>query len=205
MEIQEIMGKKYQKELVTINIVWANVFGLIVLAIALVIFGLPYFLIWHNKLLNSEPNVILSSYDKLVLVFKNLSFAFLFLVLSIILHELIHGIFFMIFSKNKIKSIKFGIMPADKLFTPYCHCKEQLKIWHYKISVMMPLIILGIVPAIVSIITGNLSIFIFGIVLTSAGCGDLLIFLKLMKEKKNNYVYDHPSEAGYYVYRLLEE
>ena len=202
MENKNFVEENYIKEEVIINIIWANIFGIIVLIIALIIFGIPYFLFWHENILNINANINLSSYNNLLLLFKNIFFMFLILLPGIFLHELIHGIFFAIFSENKFKSVKFGIMPAKKLFSPYCHCKEVLNIKHYQIAIIMPLIILGLIPAIVSIINGNILLFFWGIIFIVAGCGDILIWIKTLRYKNNSLILDHPSEAGYYVYKL---
>ena len=65
----------------------------------------------------------------------------------------------------------------------------------------MPLVILGIVPAVISIITGNLLLLFFGILFTMAAAGDILMFIKLMKEKKDTWIYDSPTDIGFDVYR----
>jgi len=198
----KIVEENYIKEEIIINIIWANIFGIIVLIIALIIFGIPYILFWHENILNINTNISLSFYNKLLLIFKNIVFMFLIFLPGVILHELIHGIFFAVFSENKFKSVKFGIMPAKKLFSPYCHCREVLNIKHYRITIIMPLILLGIVPSIVSIFIGNFLLFFWGIIFIVAGCGDILIWIKTLKERNDSLILDHPSEAGYYVYKL---
>jgi hypothetical protein len=131
----------------------------------------------------------------------NSGFILLILIPGIIIHELIHGVFFMIYTKKGLKSIKFGIMPVNKLFTPYCNCIEKIKIKHYRIAVIMPTIIIGIVPAMVSLFIGNLALFIYSIIFIGSGAGDILIIMKTIKEKNNTWVLDHPSECGFYIYR----
>lgn len=186
----------YLKEEVIIDITKANGFALLVLIVPLLVFGIPYYLIWHGQLLD-----IIRNSGSMGSLFGSLFF-FLALIVGIVLHELIHGVFFAIFAKHKFKSIKFGIMPASKLFTPYCHCKEPLKINQYRVGGIMPLIILGIIPAIISLFNGNLFLFCIGIVFIMAAGGDILIIQKTLKEEKDSLIFDHPSEAGYYIYRL---
>jgi len=186
----------YIKEEVIIDITKANIFALPVVALLVIVFGIPYYLLWHERALDGIRNFGFSG-----ILFRDLFF-FLTLIVGIVLHELIHGVFFAIFTKHKFKSIKFGFMPASKLFTPYCHCKEPLKINQYRICGIMPLIILGIIPAIISLFTGNLFLFCIGIFFTAAAAGDVLIIQKTLKEEKDSLLFDHPSEAGYYIYRL---
>ena len=57
MENINIVEENYIKEEIIINIILANIFGIIVLIIALIIFGIPYFLFWHENILNINTNI----------------------------------------------------------------------------------------------------------------------------------------------------
>jgi hypothetical protein len=206
MENEDFLEENYIKEEIIINIVWANIFSIIVLIIAILLFGIPFYFLWHEKIINIQIiNPMKISLDQIIFIGKYLAIYLLVLVSIVFFHELIHGIFVLIYAKNGFKSIKFGIMPAEKLFTPYCHCKEKLKIEHYRIVIIMPLIIMGIIPAIISIIIGNLFLIFFGIICIMAACGDILIFLKTLKQEKDSLIFDHPTEAGFYIYKKIND
>lgn len=123
----------------------------------------------------------------------------LVMIIGIVLHELIHGIFFARFASKGFKSIKFGIL--WKMLTPYCHCKEPLQIKHYIIALLAPLVILGILPALIGLAIGHFVFVLFGIFFSTAAAGDLMIYHLIKKENPEDYVQDHPSEAGYYIFR----
>jgi hypothetical protein len=198
------LEENYVKEQVIINIIWANIFAIIVFAIAIILFGIPFYLFWYQGYPVSSivsANTTISLLERIRIV----AIALLIMMPGIIAHELIHGVVFAIYSENKFKSVKFGIMPASKLFTPYCHCNEVLNIRHYRIGIIMPLILLGIIPAIISIFIGNIFVLFWGILFTMAGGGDILIFIKALKEKKDSWILDHPTEAGYYVYKQISK
>ena len=89
------------------------------------------------------------------------------------------------------------------MVTPYCHCKEPLIVKHYIIGAITPAIILGFLPAVYSILTGNIGFLFFGIFFTMAALGDFMIINLLRKENLNSFVLDHPSEAGCFIYRKL--
>jgi hypothetical protein len=190
----EFKIENYQQEKLVINIVWANIFGFILLIPTVLVFGLPYYLIWKGTLLTDISNLL--NHPGKLLLFVAAT------IVGIVIHELIHGVFWARYAKNGFKSIKFGILL--KMLTPYCHCKEALKIKHYIIGAIMPAILLGIVPAIIAIAVGNLALLIFGIVFTMAACGDFLVINLLRKEDMEDWVQDHPSEAGCYIYRLIK-
>ena len=190
MENQE----KYKKEKMTINVYWANIFAIILLIPTTLIFGLPYYLIWKN-VISVKDFSLHGSFEKLLMIS-------LVMIFGIIAHELIHGITWARFAKNGYKSIKFGIM--WKMITPYCHCKEPLKVRQYILGAIMPAIILGFIPAILALIAGNIALLIFGVFFIIAAGGDFLVIHALRNEKKDTLVEDHPSEAGCYVYRFVE-
>jgi hypothetical protein len=194
------IDENYSQEKIIINTVWANVCGIIVLIVTLAVFGTLFRLLHENiteETKFSIYSIIFGSKEGLLN-----SFVFLLIMITgIIFHELIHGLFFALYSKNKFKSVKFGILPKEKLFTPYCHCKEKLKINHYRIAAIMPTIILGIIPAVISLNIGNIVLLVYGILFISAGSGDLLMIMKLIKEKNDVFIYDLPDDVGFIVYR----
>jgi hypothetical protein len=196
MDINKISEENYSKEKIIINLVWANIFGLIILIITGVFFCLPYFILWKDHGINSFTIISFIENNIIQLIIMSILF-----IIGIILHEVIQGIFFAKYSENKFKSIKYGILPKEKLYTPYCHCIEVLKINHYRIAAIMPTIILGLIPAIISLIIGNFALLFFGIIFITCGGGDILMLLKIIKEKKDILIYDLPDEAGFIIYR----
>lgn len=179
----------YQKEKLVIDLVKANLYGIIFSVPVLLLYGGIFVLIW---------GINLKDFDYHTLVSLGILFP-LVLILGIVLHELIHGIVFARYAKNGFKSIKFGIL--WKMLTPYCHCKEPLQIKHYRFSLIMPTIVLGFVPFLVSLFLGSLFLLFFAIIMTIGGIGDFMIMHLLRNEKPNDWVQDHPSEAGCFIYR----
>jgi hypothetical protein len=181
--------ENYHKEEFAVSFLKANLFSILLLIPIILLFELPYFLIWGNNF---------TEHFRTYLTFPQMMLALIVcLVLGIIAHELIHGIVFAKYAKNGFKSIKFGIAK----FTPYCHCKEPLLLKHYLIGGLMPTIILGIIPFIISIITGSVELNLFGFIFTLSGAGDLLIFWLLRKENKNSWIEDQPDKCGCYIYK----
>lgn len=187
--------ENYKMEKLTINLVWANIFAILIIIPVALIYGLPYYLIWQPEI--NVANFIGGIVDTHGLL------NFGIMIIGIILHELIHGITWAIFAKNGFKSIKFGIL--WKMLTPYCHCKEPLKVKHYMIGAIMPAIILGQIPSIIAIIIGNSWLLVFGMFFSVAAGGDFLIVNLISKENKDDLVQDHPSEAGCFIYRKIDD
>ena len=191
--------ENYKREKLTIDIEWTNKFGFLIMIPITLLFGLPYYLIWKPSL---DLKVLLGDIEPQG-VWLGFALTFAMLILGIVLHELIHGITWAIFAKRGFKSIRFGVI--WKMLTPYCHCKEPLNVRQYILGAITPAIILGVIPAIVAILTGNLGMLAFGIFFTMAAAGDFLVVNLIRKENKDDLVQDHPSEAGCYIYRKSGE
>jgi len=117
-------------------------------------------------------------------------------ILLILAHELIHGMFGALYSENGFKSIKFGVMGFKGMFSPYCHCREVVKIWQFHMIAMMPTIILGIIPSILAIFFGWSHILLISVLMTAAGAGDIFYALKMLKYNKDDYLYELPNDQN---------
>jgi hypothetical protein len=118
-------------------------------------------------------------------------------VLSVIAHELIHGISWVLFGQKRFSAVKFGFQ--WKSVTPYAHLKEPVEVNAYRIGGFMPGLILGILPYFLSLVFGNGNLFWFGLVHTAAAGGDWLILWLIRNVKRGMLVEDHPTNAGCYV------
>ena len=167
-----------------IDIYKASKLALLLFVVFALLFGLAFYLIWKPVLAFSWQSI---------LIFGAL------LIIGVVVHELMHGFVFGLFAKSGFKRIRFGVL--WEYLTPYCHCSEPVKLKHYIIGALMPALILGFVPAIISLLNGSLMLLILGVIFISAAAGDFYIVWILRKESMNVFVQDHPSEPGCFIYR----
>ena len=167
-----------------------NFIALIMLVPLLIILGFPY-LLMHGFGSLSLHNLRLTN------LFQNSLFFLLFFIGGIVLHELLHGSVWALFAKKGWKAISFGI--KWEYFTPYCHCNEPLKKFHFVLGAIMPCIVMGLTPVIISYFNGSFRWWFFGVFFTAAAGGDLIAVWMLRKVGKEKYIQDHPSELGFYV------
>lgn len=118
---------------------------------------------------------------------------------GIVIHELIHGFFFAIFSKKGFRSIRFGI--KWEYLTPYCHCKVPVRVWQYAFGALAPLLILGVGPALAGYLLSDFYWILFGVFFTWAAAGDVLSVWLLRRFPASWMVKDHESNLGFYVMR----
>ena len=191
----------------TFSIQRANIVAILLLIPLIVVFGIPFYFLWIDELrlaydlFVSEFKFMIDNLDnhffKLFwFILKFPLYYFIVLLLGIFIHEWIHGVCFALFAKSKWKSVKFGVLWTS--FTPYAHCTDQLKINHYRIAVIMPGLLLGLIPAIASLFIGNIILLIIGILFSFTAAGDFVIIYE-MRKLRNVWIKDHPSEMGFYV------
>lgn len=180
------MGNKKSDEVktFTLSIEKASIRALILIFPIVLFYALPFYLVWKKNVLTS-------------LRFPSILFLFLFIVLGIVIHELLHGVVWALFSKRGFRSIHFGI--KWEYFTPYCHCSEALKVWQYVLGGLAPLIFMGIFPAIYAMFTGNALWMFYAIFFSAAAGGDIQAVWMLRKFRSNQLVHDHPEELGFIV------
>lgn len=183
----------YNKEARLINLYKANAISILFFIPVILAYGMPFYLIWGKQ----DYLGIIRDYFDGDSIYPAIT-VLVTTVFGIILHELIHGITWSFFTKKGFKSIKFGVIL--KMFTPYCHCKEPLTTKQYIIGAIMPFIVIGLLPALISVATGNFPLLIFAIFFTVAAAGDFMIIRLILKEEEDSLILDHPSEAGYYVF-----
>lgn len=121
----------------------------------------------------------------------------LVIVLGVVIHELIHGLTWMIAGRKPMSSIRFGFQ--WKTLTPYAHVTEPLEVNAYRLGGFMPGLVLGILVYGLSLLLGDGNLFWFSLVHTSAAGGDWLILWLLRNVKRGQLVEDHPTQAGCYV------
>lgn len=175
---------------VTINLVKANVFGIVVFLVAAIVFGGLFLLIWGHRLDEIHMLPEGSAWSGIAFV--------AILMLGMVVHELIHGATWACFAKRGFKSISYGVI--WKYLTPYAHCDEPMHIRPYQLACLMPCFLLGIVPSVVSLFTGSFPWLFFGLLYIAAAAGDIWMAWLLQKENPQSTVLDHPSEAGFYIY-----
>lgn len=149
-----------------------------------VLLSAPYLAFWDIFLLEKLEFILISNFYLSLLVF----------ISGILLHEFIHGLSCAISGKKGFKHVKFGI--SKKNLTPYCHYNKAIKLKYYLWALIMPTLILGWLPLILSWFTGNFALFLYGLTFTLLAAADLLMFGKLIKLDKNILVKDFPDKPG---------
>lgn len=183
--VKELETQGYMRHDLTISIKKANAFAILLL-IPLCIIGYGAYYLVNRSFDFGGSNIWL--------------FLAAFVVL-VVVHELIHGLFWSIFTPHHFKDIEFGIMRPS--YNPYCTCLVPLEKTQYLIGTVMPLILLGVLPMIVGIAIKNTDVLFLGILMADGAAGDIMIIHRLLgyKSSAGEITYmDHPTEAGGVVF-----
>lgn len=175
-EIPQVEG--YTTEKRTISMLAANIWALVVLLAFMAIGWL----------------LIITIHDPVN--YRNMLILILAILLAIVVHELIHGITWMAVTNSSFKHLSFGLLQGGV----YCHIDVPMKKRAYVVGALMPLMLLGVVPFIISLFSGSVALMFFGATMIGAAMGDVLIVWVIRKESPDTMVYDHPTEPGCVLY-----
>ncbi len=120
-------------------------------------------------------------------------------LIGIILHETIHALGFMFVGKAKGSDIKFGFI--WKHLTPYAHCKVPMTVKSYRISLLLPVILTGIIPLFIALVFGNWLLVAISVFLIAGGMGDWIVFRKINSFSGDLLLEDHPNAIGCIIYQ----
>jgi uncharacterized membrane protein len=203
MKINNFQEENYTKEEISLNFTWAVFFTFFILFAAVLLFGIPFYCIWPEeiqKVIDTiKNNCAMDLQERLLPSITNIAIFLAIAIPLVIIHELIHGLFYSIYAKNGFKSLKFGFIPKKQV--AYCDCTEVLRIDHFRIGLIMPLILMGLIPTIIALLIGKFLLLLWGILFIAAASVDILGCLKLSKEKNDSWIIFRTPEMAGAIYR----
>ena len=181
----------YEAEKKTISMLKANVLSVVFLLVFGALCGLAFHAIWGIGNLDISSERFLR-YDLFFIVG---------MVAGIVVHELIHGLTWILLTRKGFRHLSFGLMKGGA----YCHIGVPMCKRHYVIGALMPLFLIGIVPLLVAFCIGSLLWLLLGVIFVVTAIGDIMIVWTIRKEPADALVYDHPTLPGCYVYHRKAE
>lgn len=183
---KELFEKGYEEIKVGMGVLKANIMA------ALIFVPIMYLIFKAYVKLYSIDDFI-----DFVLDIKKFMFFIITSIVFIVIHELLHGFTWSLFTENGFKDVAFGFM--WKYLTPYCSCKVPMRKGQYVLGLLMPLILLGIVPTILGFAMGSVFLTALGAFYIFAAGGDIIMaYLILSRDLKGKDVllFDNPTEMG---------
>lgn len=181
----------YEADKKTISMMKANVLSIVLLFIFGTLCGLAFYSIWDMGELDISSDG---------LIWYNLFFV-AGLVAGIVVHELVHGITWLLLTHKGFSHLKFGLMKG----AVFCHIDVPMIKHHYVIGALMPLFLVGIVPLVVAFCIGSFLWMLLGVIFVVSAIGDIMIVWAIRKEPSDALIYDHPTEGGCFVYHQISQ
>lgn len=171
---------------ITMSTAKAQLYGGLAFLVGAPILAWPFYQFWGFSM-----KAVLDSGVRPILGFIAAMFV------GIVVHELIHGYTAIWYGGIRRQDAKFGVQ--WQTLTPYFHSTVPLSVQKYRWVVGMPLLVLGAIPYLVALATGNLWLTVFGIFFTLAASGDVMILWLMRHLPLTAMVQDHPKKAGLVV------
>jgi hypothetical protein len=175
-------SKNASKTEYTIGIGRLNLIAIFVNISVTIIFILAFKYVWGMDVFYAGKSLLMEYWLETILA-------------GFIAHELLHGFIYAYFAEEGIRSIGVGF--KWRWLTPYCHCNEPLSVRNYRISGVMPFLILGIIPSFLAILIGSGSLICLGLFFTWFGVGDVIVLFVLKNLDDDSVVSVHPSKVGF--------
>ena len=156
----------------------ANLLGCALAPLAAAVFIIPHALAWGGA-------PLWAAFDRML----PLTLA---LALGVVLHELLHGLGMVWAGGVAWSEVELGL----RGLMPYAHCKVPLAASAYRVSIVLPGVVLGLVPGAVGVVWGQAWLTVYGALMTIAALGDVVILWLMRSVPGEARVQDHPSAPG---------
>lgn len=176
---------EYKKQLYKFDMARINNLSLYTFLIAFLVGMLINFFIAKNPLLITSK-----VYFDIILIIA-------IFIVGLAMHEGIHALGAIIFGKVSFREVKFGINLTQGML--YCHINKPIKASAYKIMLILPAIITGLIPLIISAFMGNIFLVLVFSMLLCGGAGDFVMFMGISKLKGDTLIIDHPKAPAFYA------
>lgn len=174
----------YKKQLKSFNLNTIMTTSFLMFIVPFVVFAIINFALKRQLLLTDK-------------VYLDVIISIVMLAALLVFHELIHALGAILFGKLSVKDIKFGANLKQAML--YCHMKKPMKVNAYRASILLPVIVTGIIPLIISAIFGNIFLVAVFSLMVSGGAADIIMFFSLAQIDKDTLVEDHPKAPAYYL------
>jgi hypothetical protein len=118
----------------------------------------------------------------------------LLLGVSILAHESLHALGFLVFGGVPRSSVRLGFQ--RRTLTPFAACSAPVAAGAYRKAALLPAAVLGVLPSIVGVISGLPALTLWGWVMLALAGGDLAAVWAIRRVPGASMVLDHPSRVG---------
>ena len=123
---------------------------------------------------------------------------FLIFAAGFVVHELIHFLSWQAFSGMPIQDFRLGMRWNQ--FTPVIGCQRPMRPLAFRIGLISPFVIMGVIPTAFAFYLPNAWLLLAGVVYMAWSSADILTFILFWSAPKNAFVEMHRKALGCIVY-----
>jgi len=122
---------------------------------------------------------------------------------GIVVHELLHAGGFLLFGRAPRHAVRVGV--HRRTLTPYASCSAPVPASAYRGAALLPAAILGVLPAVASLLLGWGWLAIWAALMLAVAGGDLAAVWAIRRVSADALVLDHPTRVGCTISRQVSE
>jgi hypothetical protein len=164
----------------TVSAVWANILSIGVMVASFFIFTTLHSLLRPGV----RPELTLNSG----------LFVLVGLLVGVVLHEGAHALGWKLAGGLEWSQIKFGFMA--RYLMPYTHVKTPLEPAAFRLGVLLPALLTGLLPALLGIVLNVYGLTVLGAVLFASASGDFMVLWVIRRAPPGSLIIDHPKDVG---------
>ncbi|MEA4911958.1 MAG: DUF3267 domain-containing protein [Oscillospiraceae bacterium] len=121
------------------------------------------------------------------------------MILSVPVHEFLHGLTWSLYCKNGWRSIHIGVL--WKKLTPYCCCMEPLSPGAYLLGGLAPFVVLGLGSFAAAMAAGSVGwLWLSAFNMLAAGGDTTIALMLLLRRPGGDRIIDHPTACGFWAF-----
>ena len=129
------------------------------------------------------PIIYIIERNDLYIIKLPISIFFILMFIWLIIHELLHGIGFILFKSVKLENITFGMFLEKGIF--YCMCKQNIGKKIILTSLLFPITIIGFITLIIGMIINSYELVFLSILNIVSSIGDIVMTIYFLKCPKD--------------------
>lgn len=135
--------------------------------------------------------------------FITLKNTFLIFSVGFLFHEMLHFLSWQGLSRFPIEAFRVGIRWNS--ITPVIVCQRPMKLWHFRIGLVTPFIVMGVIPMVFAFSLTNTWLLFASSIYMAWASGDLLTIILLWKVPTGSFVEMHRNKLGVIVFNPKQE
>jgi dolichyl-phosphate-mannose--protein O-mannosyl transferase len=112
----------------------------------------------------------------------------------VIIHEILHAIAFYPAARRMNVKVSFGM--NWKALMPHVKLSGPISAGHYKIGLLTPAMVLGVIPLVLALSVKSWPLFLFAAIMLLAALGDFFALWAIRRVPARQLVVDHPTRVG---------